>query len=298
MKELPQEVIQIILLFHVHGYHDLVSFGLICRSWKSAADSSLLWFSVSLEYSPPRNYLELHHVKHYWKMTRRPGKVLYFAEEDLQVFASISQLRMFDLGFKVKDVEKLAQNPANCIKLRNWFLTTLVQHRKTWNWYGEWIPLIETSFSFIEPVIHTGMITMGLSHFSLQILSYKEKKNIFGDFPFLENNIHIFLSLLISFFLVKWSLQIPHFLCKHYITTTNLLCTPRLWDFLIYLMQYAVILDCVSVYNVWPLLPVLFGNNFSFHEIYWMEIMVLSIMSLSFLYFLIRMSSKSKVMEE
>jgi hypothetical protein len=296
MKELPQEVIQIILLYHVRGYHDLVAFGLICRSWKSAADSSLLWFSVSLEYSPPRNYLELDHVKRYWKTTRRPGKVLYFAEENLRVFASFSKLHVFDLGFKVTDVGKIAQNPENCIKLRNWFLSTLIQHKKIWNWYGEWIPLVETSFSFIKPVIYIGMISMGLLHVSLQIMFFKEKKNILDDFPFLEN--HMFMSVLISFFLFKWSLQIPHFLCIHYVTTSNLMATPSLWDFLLYLMQYAVLLDFATVNSTWPLLPVLFGDNFSVQKFYWMEIGTMCIMALSLFYFLIRISSKAKSMAE
>lgn len=139
---LPNELVEIILSFLVKdNYIDLVKFATICKQWKDISDKSLLWFSCDLTYRAGKEYVSSRHVKHYYLKSTYDRRSL----SPLPAL-SIDPLDIFDIGYRVTQLQVIPKTPRHACSLRDWFIRRLVYHKQLWTWYSKWMPVLEYSF--------------------------------------------------------------------------------------------------------------------------------------------------------
>jgi hypothetical protein len=171
MERLPCELMERIFGYSVSHFSELIYQGAVCRLWKKIADESLLWFSLKLQYSVPRNY------KSATSMFR-----LYYCIKDNDDVSALRLLRLYrvpkeltwnpnsdhppeppsslplyilDYAFQVNKTTVVSQNRKTARELRKWFISYVIYHKQYWKWYGDWMPFFCPSMergSFIEQV--------------------------------------------------------------------------------------------------------------------------------------------------
>jgi hypothetical protein len=123
--------------YSVGHFSELIYQGAVCRLWKKIADESLLWFSLEFKYSIPNDYIES--IK---TILRFSGTLELVWNPNSPQPPSSLPLGIYDLIFQVNTTSIISRNHKTASKLRMWFISYVIYHKKYWKWYRYWKPFI------------------------------------------------------------------------------------------------------------------------------------------------------------